>query len=256
MLEALILGIIQGITEFIPVSSSGHLVLVPELFGWTQQSTSFDVVLHGGTLLALLIFYRKFLINTALDLREKDSQKLVWQILIAAIPAGIIGVLFEDKIDSLFKDLDIVIAMLIIVGLIMIVVDYYYVARSPKREELGYKDALSVGISQPLALIRGTSRSGITIIAGILSGLNLKSAVNFSFLIGIPLIGGAFAVSLLELLTTPNNENILHLAIGFFASFTTGYVAIKFMLSQINSLGLKWFGLYRIILGIVILLVK
>lgn len=258
MLEALILGIIQGITEFIPVSSSGHLILAPQLLDMQEHSTAFDVMLHGGTLLALLLYYRKYLFRLLTRIfQERQAQIFVAKILIAIIPAGIIGFLFEERIDELFKSNLIVAFMLISIGLLMIVADYVY--KSRKREEevesTSIRQAFLVGILHPLSLIRGTSRSGITILAGLSQGMSLKQATNFSFLIGIPLIAGAVLSHFIGLLQGDLiEESISQLAVGFVAAFVSGLIAIDFMLNKINKFGLRLFGIYRIILGIFVII--
>ncbi len=254
MIEAIILGIIQGLTEFIPVSSSGHLLLAPKILGWDEQSTSFDIVLHGGTLLALIIFY-----NFKLLPKKKDSitttAKEWTKIFLGILPAAIIGGLFEDQIDKTFKSALFAAFMLITIGVTMIYADYFVSKQTKLKKELSFRNAGIIGLLHPLAYIRGTSRSGITILAGVFQKIELKTAVNFSFIIGIPLIGGAFLLDVYDLIQNGGSgENTAHLLIGFIAAFISGLIAINFMLNTIEKTGLKWFGLYRILLGILVII--
>ncbi len=252
MLEALILGLIQGITEFIPVSSSGHLVLVPEIFNWEQQTTTFDLILHAGTLLALLITYRKKI--SEIILHPTKNKNLIINLIIGTIPAGLVAFFFEDRIDETFKSINIVIFMLIIIGVVMVGVDY--LKTGPKKyTKLSKRNSLVIGIFQILSLVRGTSRSGMTILGGLSQKMTLKDAADFSFLLSIPLISAAVLMKILDLSANGlGQENLAHLSIGFLSAFISGLFAINFMLSQINKLGLKYFGIYRIILGIILII--
>jgi undecaprenyl-diphosphatase len=261
ILHALILGLIQGLTEFIPVSSSGHLALLPKLFGWSEQSTTFDVVLHGGTLLALLTFFYPKLIKMGTGFLKKDkvSQNLVYKIIIGSIPAGILGAILslgnkitDDKIDNIMKNDIFMITMLISVGILLILADYLFKNNKKKLSEISFKKVNIIGVTQCLSLIRGTSRSGITIIAGLSQKLTREEAAEFSFLMGIPLITMAFSYSVFELITSESSGLTLSsLIIGFIASFISGLIAIKFMLSFLKSKGLAVFGIYRIILALI-----
>ena len=256
MLEAIFLGIIQGLTEFIPVSSSGHLVLLPELLDWEERSTTFDVFLHGGTLLALLFHYRKYLYHLLKKSLHKNGNErnLIAGILIGSIPAGILGFVFKDFIDDNLKSTTIVALALIIVGLVFILTDY--LPRPDKKtSKVSIKKAIIIGFFQPLAFIRGTSRSGITILGGLTQKLDLKSAVNFSFLLGIPIISAVFLYDLFDIISNgAGEENFSQLSVGFIASFIFGLIAIKFMLKFVTRTGLKWFGVYRLVLGLIIIL--
>lgn len=256
MFEAIFLGIIQGLTEFIPISSSGHLLVLPDFFGWEENSTTFDIVLHGGSLLALLIHYKKTLLNIVLK-----NQKFALNIGIATLPALIIGFLFKDQIDEHLKSITLTAVMLILVGIIFILADTKNKKNSRKSEirELPLKTIFIVGLLQPLAFIRGTSRSGITIIGGLTKDLTLKQAANLSFLLGIPVIGAAFAYSIFEILFKTQEsgaEDISFLIFGFLSAFIASLISIKFMLKFINTIGLKWFGVYRIALAIIIIITQ
>lgn len=254
MIQSIILGVIQGLTEFIPVSSSGHLVLTPEILGWEPQSTTFDVILHGGTLLALIVIFRKKILT--LITHPIANKHLIISLIITSIPAGIVGLLFENKIDEIFKSTDIVAVMLISVGLAMLLADTLPKRKSSVNKTPDKHTAFIIGLFQTLSLIRGTSRSGITILGGLSQKLSLKEATEYAFLASIPLIGGAFLVKLTELISNgTSGESTLNLSIGFMSAFVAGIIAIKFMLNQIENLGLKYFGIYRIILGVLIIII-
>jgi len=269
MFQSIILGIIQGLTEFIPVSSSGHLALLPKLFNWEEQSTSFDVILHGGTLFALLFVYRFKLLDIFKSIgKDKTTNKLVINIVIATIPAAVIGLIFKDTIDDKLKSNWIIAFMLVQIGLLLILADFYLKKRKPVQTKkpatsgkgqytsLSSLSALLIGLAQPISFIRGTSRSGITTLAGLTQKMDLKSALDFSFLISIPIITMAFAYGLLDILKNgAGDESFSNMAAGFLASFISGLIAINFMLKFTARIGLKWFGVYRIILGLVVILI-
>lgn len=263
MFEAIVLGIIQGATEFIPVSSSGHLLLLPNIFGWEEQSTTFDVFLHGGTLCSLIIYYRKILLNLYQKAiaKEKEAWEGIVKIIIATIPAAAAALAMKLALEDQFKSAELAIFNLIIIGIIFILIDIKLKLGKEASttnildtlKGVKYKDALLIGLFQPLALLRGMSRSGIVIIGGITQKLDLKQAVDFSFLIGIPIIALAFAGDLLEIIVNGlGEEKLLHLIIGFITAFISGLIAIQIMLKIINTTGLKWFGVYRIILGLIV----
>ncbi|MBD3363147.1 undecaprenyl-diphosphatase [Candidatus Dojkabacteria bacterium] len=253
--QSIILGIVQGITEFLPISSSAHLVVIPEILGWEAHSTSFDIILHAGTLVAILIFFWKDIRNIILNLSEKNNWKLVLNILITAIPAGIIGFLFKDFIDSYFKSISSISIMLILLGVIMLFIKDKKIKK--RIETLSLFDSLYIGIGQILSLIRGTSRSGVTIISGKLVGLDLKQSAKYSFLAGIPLLVGVCAYQLLDFYsqgfgqTSPSN-----LLLGFLSSLLSGLIAIQFLMKILEKWGLKGFGAYRIILGLLLFILN
>jgi len=271
MIEAILLGLIQGITEFIPVSSSGHLVIIPELFNLNAESTAFDVFIHGGTLLSLLIIYRKKIWNILTSLKEKNTQKLSINIIIATIPAAIIGFLYQKYLDDQLKSVYLTAAMLTIVGIVFILTDFWMKQKESKvnstagsanpsnnfksYESLNWKNAAVIGLMQPLAFLRGTSRSGITILAGVSQRMDLKNAVDFSFLMSIPIIAGAFVFETLNIIKDgAGGESGVHLAVGFITAFISGLLAINFMLKFVNRMGLKWFGIYRLTLSLLIII--
>lgn len=249
MLQAVILGIIQGITEFLPISSSAHLVIIPELLGWEEQNGLFDITVHGGTLLALLFTYFPKIKQII------KNKKLVKNIILATLPALLAGGIFITFVQSP-KSIHLISTMLILVAIPMILSD------TPKNnqikptalESLPTRTFFLVGISQTLAFLKGTSRSGITIITGRLNKLDMQTSIDLSFILGIPIIFLAFSYGVFEIATnTPTSLNIFHAAIGFISSFISGIIAIKFMLKFTQKLGLKWFGVYRIILAVILI---
>ncbi len=254
LLQSLILGTIQGLTEFIPISSSGHLVLIPEIFGWDQQPTSFDIVMHAATLLALIIFFRKDLGNLVKQIKTKSKQKLALNLVIVTIPIGLTGFLFENLIEQYFKSIQVVALMLILVGLVFVIFDKISINNKKNISEITSSNSLAIGLSQVLSLIRGTSRSGITIIGGISQKLSLSEATRFSFLAGIPIMTIVSLYQFYKFQSSGFGElQLVNLMAGFTAAFTSGLIAISWMMKFVKRRGLVAFGVYRIILGIVII---
>jgi len=238
---SLVLGVLQGFTEFLPVSSSGHLVLVQSLIpGFRQPGVLFDVCLHFGTLFAVLFFFRKKLF--------KLSFKYILYIIIATIPAVIVGYISKDSISSLFSSVGIVGAALVITGLLN------FLTSKHKEEEksLDYKKSLFIGLMQAFAIIPGISRSGSTIFAGTKSGLSCKDAAEFSFLMSVPAIIGA---NILEVYSNWGESiNYTSYFIGFLAAFFSGVLAIKIVLKFLEEKKFKVFSFYCLVLGIITLL--
>lgn len=256
-LQALILGIVQGLTEFIPVSSSGHLVLLHEWLGVTENGLAFDVALHFGTLMALLIYFHKDLFNLAKAIFVKSEQtRLAWFIAAATIPAVIAGVLLEGLAESTFRSSSLVAMNLILVAFLMIGAEKY-AARQKHKTKLAdtkLKQALAVGAAQAAAIVPGVSRSGATITTGIFMGLDRVSATRFSFLLGVPIMFGAITKVMLDggLEQVQNDRAIF--AVGVLAAFASGLFAINFMLKFLAKHTLNIFAYYRIGLGILVLL--
>jgi len=240
-LWSLVLGVIQGFTEFLPISSSGHLVLVQSLIpGFAQPGVLFDVCLHFGTLFAVLFFFRKKLF--------KLSFKYILYIAVATIPAVIVGYISKNSISTLFSSVGIVGVALVLTGLIN------YLTDKQKEEEksLDYKKSLFIGIMQAFAIIPGISRSGSTIFAGTKSGLSSKDAAEFSFLMSVPAIIGA---NILEIYSNWGESiNYTSYFIGFLAAFISGILAIKIVLKFLEEKRFKVFAFYCLVLGIITLL--
>jgi len=252
ILEAIILGLVQGLTEFIPVSSSGHLIIAHELFGTTDSTLVFDVALHIGTLLALIIFFWKDIIGLAKNAFVKNAQGKMTRIIgLATIPAGLAGYLLSDWIDdTLRKPITVVITM-IVMGVLMLVVEKY---SSKKRsiETVTLDDGLKIGFAQALALIPGVSRSGATITAGMIQGLKRADAARFSFLMAIPITFGAVTGSLLGAEAGELSGQASIFAIGIFAALISGLFAIRFLLSFLSKNSLSVFAYYRIALAVIV----
>lgn len=265
-LQALILGILQGLTEFLPVSSSGHLIILPKIMGWAEHSSTFDILMHMASFVAILIVMRgdifeilqrdwKLMFEQK-SLKYKLQHAVSLKILIAAIPAGIIGLLFEDQIDALTDNIYLVAGMLISIGVIMIIVDFMKDGNKRKLCDVGFINALIVGLMQVLAFVRGTSRSGVTMLAGISQGMNYRLAAKFSFLTASILMFGVSLVGAKKLIAPVGMiESNGALAIGFFSALISSLFAAKFLFWVLNKHNLKWFGIYRIVLGLVVLFI-
>jgi len=280
VIEAIILGILQGITEFIPISSSAHLIIVPWLFGWTDPaltSLSFDVALHLGTLLAVLWFFRRDWVRlfraaiASIAERKIDAdpdRRLAWLIVIGCIPGAIAGVLGEGKIEELFHRPGVpiqpaaMIAMAVIIalfGALLFLVDH--IARHIRSmNQLSLKDAIVVGLAQALAIFPGVSRSGATITAGLALDLDRPSAAKFSFLLAAPIIAGAGAKSLFDVFRgvqsgAITSSEIILFPIGFIAAAISGYLCIKYLLRFLQHHSMNIFVFYRWALAALIIIV-
>lgn len=253
--QAIILGLIQGITEFLPVSSSGHLILIPEFFDWPLQSVSFDGIIHLATLTAVIVVFKTEItkiIRGFFTFNKKDQWgNLGWMIIVATIPVIIVGLLFQDQISSTLRRPEIVLGSLLIWGIVLLFADYLVGKKAQDKIELtGWKRVIFIGCAQALALIPGTSRSGITITAGLFSGLSRQAAAKFSFLLGIPAITAAGALAIYDTVGTGLDIDFWPLAFGFIAAFVSGFAAIKFLLWITTSGRYSGFAVYRIILAV------
>ena len=247
MLQAIVLGVIQGLTEFLPVSSSGHLILFG---GWLQTGSDlgFDLALHVGTLLALVGYFRRDFVELATGLFR--GQRLSWYLALATVPAVVAGILLQDAAQSAFRSFGLVAFNLIWVAIAMLAVENY-ASRKKTLKDFSLSSSLGVGVAQALALAPGVSRSGITISAGLAQGFTYEAATRFSFLLSAPVIAGAIAKVLLSDGVSLKAPAVL--GVGVLASFISGYIAIRFMLKFLSRYGLKPFAYYRIALGAIIL---
>lgn len=246
--EALILGLVQGLTEFIPVSSSGHLILTHELFGSAENSLAFDVALHVGTLGALLlVFYKDVLVLAKNVLSNNKQGRLARLLLLATLPAAFAGLLFGDLIDEHARIPLVVAGTLAVVGILMLISERYASSSVPEDKTPSTKQGLTIGFAQALALVPGVSRSGATMTAGFFMGMGRKQAVRFSFLLSIPIIAGSALGILLK--DSGGVSFNLPLLVGMVTALLSGFFAIKFMLNIIEKVGLKPFAYYRIILA-------
>jgi len=263
-LASIILGVVQGLTEFLPISSSGHLVILHDWLNFQlADNLSFDVALHLGTLLALLLFFYKDIIKYLLafgkslvkwNLKNDLDQKISWLILISMIPAAIVGYFFEDLFENIFRSTFSVAIVLILVSFLFILAEKLS-KKNLDFKSLNWSRSLFVGIAQAIALIPGVSRSGITIVSGMALNLSREVATRFSFLIAIPIVAAAGMKKMLDLnqVNLTGNEMIIYL-LGFIASFISGYFCIKYFLIFVKKYSLNIFAYYRIILGIIILI--
>ena len=265
LLQALVLGIIQGITEFLPVSSSGHLAVLPRFFNWPQQPLVFDTTVHLSTALALLIVFRNdiwkivssvfkdFFSNKLTFNKYSEDSKLGYKILVGSIPAGLMGYFFRDFFENDVRGLLFIVGFLLFGSVLMSVAEQIQKKRLLSKDELTIKQSFKVGIFQVLALFPGVSRSGSTISGGMILGLNREHATKFSFLLSIPIV---IAAGLFEMKGSFSNLSSLGLeplVIGFLASFGTAIFAIRFLLKFVKNKNLYPFVLYRLVLAGVLL---
>lgn len=255
MFESIILGIVQGLGEFLPISSSAHLIVVPWLFRWKDPGLSFDVALHLGTLISVIVyFYRDWigLIHQGITKGLTTSEgKLFWFIIVSTIPGAIIGKLFEEKAETIFRNIVLVAILLILMGIVLYVADKI----SSKKNEMGkmaFWKSFIIGISQALAIVPGISRSGITMTTGLFLGFNRETVARFSFLLSTPIILGA---GILKIKGIAIQSLDLNFIAGFLASAITGFVSIKFLLKYLQKNGFNIFVIYRISLGLVLLII-
>jgi len=254
ILDGLILGILQGVTEFIPVSSSGHLV-VGQYFLNVQHSSTFDSLVNLGTFLALLFYFRKRLWDLAVRLFKERDIRLARNLFISAVPVGIVGIVFKDFFESaIVQSPWIVATTLIVFGTLMIVLEKLPRASAIEPEDLNIQRAGGIGLAQMLALIPGVSRSGSTMIAGRLAGLTYAKAAEYSFMLSIPVMAG---VVLLGFVGSDGREfianNFAVWAVSNIAAFVCGILAVGFMLKFLARNNLVGFGIYRICLALVVI---
>jgi len=248
--QAVIMGIIQGLGEFLPISSSGHLVLAPWLFDWEVPGLTFDVALHIGTLLAVIMYFWKDwlrLFNAALTGRDKDNRKIFWYLVIGSVPAAVAGLMFNDIIENVLRSPIIVAVMLIVFGLFLYFADRNRQIR--KLDSMTLRDALFIGFAQAIALIPGVSRSGVTMTAARMFSYTREEAARFSFLLSTPVIFGAAVISMRGL--NPGDLNTPFI-VGILVSCIIGLLSISVLLKFIRTSSFKIFVVYRIILGIAI----
>lgn len=263
ILKAIILGIIEGITEWLPISSTGHMILADEFI---QLNTSdafkemFFVVVQLGAIMAVVVlFWNKLFPFSLKDKKleiKKDIFDLWFKVIVAALPAAVIGLLFDDMLNAIFYNYQTVALMLIIYGILFIIVENRNKNRVPKvetLEALTYKTALMIGLFQVLALIPGTSRSGATIIGAILIGTSRFVASEFTFFLAIPVMVGASLLKLLKFGLAFTASELTILLVGMFVAFIVSVLAIKFLMGYIKKHDFKAFGYYRIVLGIIVL---
>ncbi|WP_028274855.1 undecaprenyl-diphosphate phosphatase [Atopococcus tabaci] len=262
ILKSIILGIVQGITEWLPISSTGHMILVDEFIQLNASDSfkeMFFVVIQFASILAVILIYFQKL-NPFSSIKTEAEKKDTWQIwlkvLVGVIPAGVIGLLFEDAINAYFYNWQTVSIALIVYGILFIIIEKRNKNRAPKIQsfaDLDYKTALLIGFFQVLALIPGTSRSGATIVGAILIGTARPVAAEYSFFLSIPVMIGASALKLLGFGFSFTSTELVILLAGMIVSFLVSVVAIKFLMSYIRRNDFTAFGWYRIILGAIVI---
>ncbi|MGK0138987.1 MAG: undecaprenyl-diphosphatase [Algoriphagus sp.] len=249
MIQAIILAIIEGITEYLPVSSTGHMIIASSFMGIDNQNFTkiFEVQIQFGAILSVVVLYwRRFL----------QSFEFYYKLLLAFLPAAVIGFLLNDYIDMLLENVIVVAVMLVLGGVVLVFIDKVFEGK-PQKEEVSYPTALKIGFYQCIAMIPGVSRSAASIIGGMTQGLSRKSAAEFSFFLAVPTMFAASAYKMLKgymdgaLVFSPDEIKLL--AVGNLVAFFVALAAIKFFISYLQKYGFKVFGYYRIVLGLLIL---
>jgi len=271
-LQAAILGAIQGLTEFVPISSSAHLLILRWLFGWEGKDVAFDAVIHLGTLAALLLFFwrdwhemvRAYLSTTRFakasravkdrSVAPQANAMLLWPVVFACVPAGLAGILFEDTVNESFRTKPLLTgSVLILMGLLLLAADRIGRKNRPMYS-VRTRDWLIVGIAQALAFVPGVSRSGITITAGLFCGLEREASARFSFLLGAPIIFGAGIWELRKVLSHGlSGAEILPLLVGFLTATLVGFFCVKFLIGYLRNHSADLFVWYRVALGLALI---
>jgi undecaprenyl-diphosphatase len=258
-LQIFILSLVQGITEFLPISSSAHLILMPHLLGFSDQGLAFDVAVHIGSLLAVITYFRRelkimaeeFLHSLGAPERATENSRMIWLLLLGTLPIVVVGGLLKAAVETDLRSAAVIATTTIVFGLLLFWADIR--GRKERSEfSLSWKDAFVIGLLQALAIIPGTSRSGITITAGLLLGLTREAASRFSFLLAIPTILLSGGLVTLDLLRSSHPVQWSELLLGASLSFIAAYLCIHFFLRLIEKSGMLPFVIYRLILGAVI----
>ncbi|WLD57663.1 undecaprenyl-diphosphate phosphatase [Salinispirillum sp. LH 10-3-1] len=260
-LQVVILGLIQGLTEFLPVSSSAHLILVPVLTDWEDQGLAFDVALHLGSLSAVILYFRQDLLKMmvawtrSVTHRELNADgKLAWAVILGTIPVGLAGLVFKDAIETHLRSPIILAVSLIVFGVLLGWADWRQ--RGTRSEhQMTWKDVAWIGFAQALALIPGTSRSGITMTAALLVGMSREGAARFSFLLSIPVIALAGMLEVWGLIRAPEAISWSAMFWGTVISGVSAYACIHYFLAFIKRIGMQPFVIYRVVLGALLLVV-
>ena len=265
ILKAILFGIIEGITEWLPISSTGHMIVLNDLVKLDVSSefySLFEVVIQMGAVLSVIVIYFKTILPWGFHKKKIDTKNTfnLWgKILVACVPAAVIGLLFDDLLDKYLYNSIVVSLMLIIYGILFIIIEKKHknkTSRVNDLKDITYKDALLVGIFQLLALIPGTSRSGATIIGGLLIGLKRSVVAEFTFFLAIPVMAGASLLKILKYIIkvglTFTSIELMTLLVGSLVAFIISIIVIKFLMNYIRKHDFKVFGYYRIILGIIV----
>ncbi|MCY3542127.1 MAG: undecaprenyl-diphosphate phosphatase [Gammaproteobacteria bacterium] len=254
-LSALFLALVQGATEFLPISSSAHLIVPHRLFGWEDQGLAFDVATHFGTLGAVLLYFRKRLVDLGVasfqfvrTFEPSEHSRYAFYLLLATLPIVIVGWLSKDLVETHFRSIVLIGSTTLCFGLVLLVADH--IGKRAKQDTgLTAWYAVLIGMAQVLALVPGTSRSGITITCALFLGFTRTAAAQFSFLLAIPTIGAASVLTMLDLIGAREPINWAPLAIACITSFIAAYLCIDFFLKLVEKIGMVPFVVYRVILG-------
>ena len=259
LIQIIVLALIQGLTEFLPISSSAHLILVPVMTDWPDQGLSFDIAVHVGTLLAVVLYFRHELIEMTRDWflslahrRSTVNSQLAWAVILGTIPVGLAGLFGKSYVETYLRSPMVIAVTTIVFGLLLWVA-YVWGRRQRDEYTIGWLDVLVIACAQALALIPGTSRSGITITAALLRGLNAQAAARFSFLLSIPVIALAGLLLTKDVIATGSAIIWQDLIFGSAISALAAYCCIHYFLKLLNSLGMTPFVIYRLLLGGVLL---
>tara|TARA_B110000914_G_scaffold210377_1_gene209476 strand:- start:1624 stop:2418 length:795 start_codon:yes stop_codon:yes gene_type:complete len=256
ILQTIALALIQGLTEFLPISSSAHLLFPSILFNWPDQGLAFDVVLHLGSLSAVVYYYRCSLHSMSNDFfgsfktRQLSADAmLAWGVILGTIPVGLVGLLFKDFIELNLRAIEVVAYATLFFGLLLGLSDWVHRKKDKLREMITWRDVIIIGLFQAIALVPGTSRSGITITAALLLGLSYKLSLKFAFLLSIPVIILSTLLMTIDLATSTNSIDWLSLLLGFVISALTAYATITMFIRLVDRVGMLPFVLYRLLLG-------
>ena len=245
ILESIILGSIQGVTEFLPISSSGHLVIAQNLLGIKQPGNEFEILLHMGTLCSILLVFFKDIDKILSSLSIKKTQNFILCIFIGTLPAVVIGITFKEKFETLFDNIFLVGCALVLTGLLLI--SSYYFKRASR--ELSFFTSLFIGIAQAIAIIPGISRSGMTITIALFLGIQSREAAKFSFMLAIPVISGAGILMSTNLNNGFNMDFSIYLT-GFVTSFCVGVISLRWLLGWLEAGKFYYFGIYCFFIGV------
>lgn len=255
LIQIIVLAVLQGLTEFLPISSSAHLILFPKLSGWEDQGLAFDVAVHVGTLTAVVWYFRKDLIKMTADWLQSLAQRkkvgdsnLVWAVGFGTVPVGLAGLLFKDVIETSLRSPLVIASTTILFGLLLWWADAMG-KRLRSEHSIGWRDIVVIGVAQAIALIPGTSRSGITMTAGLMMGLTRTAAARFSFLLSIPVIILAGGLSTLDLIKGVEAVDWTAMVLGIVISAVSAYLCIHFFLKLLDRIGMLPFVIYRLALG-------
>jgi undecaprenyl-diphosphatase len=252
LIQTIIIAIVEGITEFLPISSTGHMIIVQKLLGVPDSEfvKSFIVVIQFGAILSVLVLYWQ---------RFFQSMDFYWKLLVAFLPAAILGFLLNDLVDSLLENVTVVAISLLLGGVLMLFVDKWFNSYTEVNQEMDWKRAIKIGFFQCIAMIPGVSRSMVTIVGGMSTKLTRKNAAEFSFFLAVPTMAAATGYKLLKLLKEPGGfelikSNALVLLVGNVVAFVVAMISIKFLISYLTKYGFKAFGYYRIAIGMLLLI--